>query len=128
MIQHSSGKETNVLAEMVDAYPTLAALAGLPDPRQMRGSEGINGTSLVPAIADPTNTTGQLHTIYSNIAAVFASTVEWNKSYHYAHQSIILRPNFAKGHSRMATALMAMKMYPDARQAYRCCLEYDPAN
>jgi hypothetical protein len=54
MIQHSSGKETNVLAEMVDAYPTLAAL---PDPLQMRGSEGINGTSLVPAIADPTNTT-----------------------------------------------------------------------
>lgn len=49
----SVGKETAVLAEMVDMYPTLAALAGLPDPRTIRGSEGINGTSLAPVFADP---------------------------------------------------------------------------
>jgi arylsulfatase A-like enzyme len=52
----SIGKETAVLAEMVDIYPTLATLAGLPDPRTIRGSEGINGTSLAPAIADPSDT------------------------------------------------------------------------
>jgi iduronate 2-sulfatase len=56
-IAHSVGKESAVLAEMVDVYPTLAALAGLPDPRTVVGSEGINGTSLLPAIANPANTT-----------------------------------------------------------------------
>jgi hypothetical protein len=42
---------------MVDMYPTLAALAGLPDPRTVAGSEGINGTSLLPAFVDPVNAT-----------------------------------------------------------------------
>ena len=54
-ISSSVGKETGVLAEMVDMFPTLAELAGLPDPRTVAGSEGINGTSLAPAIADPSN-------------------------------------------------------------------------
>ena len=45
---NSIGKYTAVLAEMVDVFPTLAALAGLPDPRTVAGSIGINGTSLAP--------------------------------------------------------------------------------
>eukprot|EP00730_Choanoeca_flexa_P007361 TRINITY_DN12321_c0_g4_i3.p1 TRINITY_DN12321_c0_g4~~TRINITY_DN12321_c0_g4_i3.p1 ORF type:complete len:605 (+),score=134.73 TRINITY_DN12321_c0_g4_i3:2-1816(+) len=48
---NSTGKSTSVLAEAVDFYPTLAELAGLPDPK----SEGqnINGTSLVPIFDNP---------------------------------------------------------------------------
>ena len=42
---------------MVDMFPTLAALAGLPDPRTIAGSQGINGTSLLPALLDPPNAT-----------------------------------------------------------------------
>jgi hypothetical protein len=38
-------------------FPTLAQLAGLPEPRKIPGSEGINGTSLAPALLDPANTT-----------------------------------------------------------------------
>jgi iduronate 2-sulfatase len=56
-IASSVGRETAVLAEMVDMFPTLAALAGLPDPRRVPGSEGINGTSLAPAIIHPANST-----------------------------------------------------------------------
>ena len=52
----SVGQHTSVLAEMVDVFPTLAALAGLPDPRGVSGSEGINGTSLAQVLQDPTNT------------------------------------------------------------------------
>ena len=54
---YSRGKHTSVLAEAVDLFPTLAALAGLPDPKDVKGSQGINGTSLEPVFADPGNTT-----------------------------------------------------------------------
>lgn len=40
----SIGKSTNVLAELVDVYPTLATLAGLPLPQSL--GEHVNGTSL----------------------------------------------------------------------------------
>ena len=68
---------------------------------------------------DPQNTTGQLHTIYSNISAVFASRLDWDKSYHYAWQAVYVRPQFAKGHSRMATALFALRRYADAKSRTR---------
>ena len=50
-IPSSVGKVTDVLAEAVDLYPTLAALVGLPRPRDE--GEEINGTSLLPVFHDP---------------------------------------------------------------------------
>ena len=47
----SIGKVTNVLAEAVDLYPTLAVLANLANPK-IQG-EQINGTSLVPVFDAP---------------------------------------------------------------------------
>ena len=55
-MSNSIGKESAVLAEMVDVFPTLAALAGLPNPTTLPGSTGINGTSLKPVFEDPANT------------------------------------------------------------------------
>jgi len=83
---------------------------------------------LSAAQADHLNTTRSLHTIYSNIAAVYAVRNDWKLSYNYAHQSVSMQPMFAKGHSRMATALMALKYYPEARLAYTTCLNIDPNN
>eukprot|EP01052_Picozoa_sp_SAG31_P030114 SAG31_NODE_3060_length_4732_cov_2.919706_6_plen_213_part_00 len=67
-IASSIGQETAVLAEMVDMLPTLAQLAGLPDPRKVSGSEGINGTSLVPALLDPANTTDMKPAAFSQFS------------------------------------------------------------
>jgi len=48
----ATGKVTNVLAEAVDFYPTLAELAGLPDPTSM-GEEHISGVSLARVFENP---------------------------------------------------------------------------
>merc|ERR1712166_1482262 len=53
-MKNSIGRVTDVLAEAVDLYPTLAALAGLPDPRA-DANQQINGTSLMPVFENPDN-------------------------------------------------------------------------
>eukprot|EP00448_Togula_jolla_P031147 CAMPEP_0170648532 /NCGR_PEP_ID=MMETSP0224-20130122/44786_1 /TAXON_ID=285029 /ORGANISM="Togula jolla, Strain CCCM 725" /LENGTH=480 /DNA_ID=CAMNT_0010980067 /DNA_START=325 /DNA_END=1767 /DNA_ORIENTATION=+ len=52
-LSKSVGKVTPVLAELVDLYPTLTELAGLPDPKSK--GEALNGTSLAPVFEDPMN-------------------------------------------------------------------------
>mmetsp|Transcript_644 Transcript_644/g.1539 ORF Transcript_644/g.1539 Transcript_644/m.1539 type:complete len:562 (+) Transcript_644:62-1747(+) len=52
-MENSVGKQTKVLAELVDLYPTLTALAGLPTPRSQ--GEMINGTSLWSVFMNPAN-------------------------------------------------------------------------
>ena len=45
-----AGSSTTHLVETVDLYPTLAELAGLPEPT---GPQAIDGVSLVPVMRDP---------------------------------------------------------------------------
>ena len=45
-----SGAKTRSLAEMIDVYPTLVELCGLPSPN------GLDGASLVPILRDPAKT------------------------------------------------------------------------
>tara|TARA_B110000208_G_scaffold176848_1_gene223557 strand:+ start:151 stop:3924 length:3774 start_codon:yes stop_codon:yes gene_type:complete len=48
----SHGKRTSQMAELVDLYPTVAELAGLPSPPD------VDGASLMPAFLDPTAPAG----------------------------------------------------------------------
>ena len=62
----SVGRTTDVLAEAVDLYPTLAALAGLPPPESE--GEAVNGTSLEPVFDDPVGQAGLKAAAFSQFA------------------------------------------------------------
>ena len=50
----SAGQTTSLMAELVDLFPTLAEIAGVPlDPSEVRR---IDGTSLAPVFEDPSLT------------------------------------------------------------------------
>jgi iduronate 2-sulfatase len=48
-----AGESTNALTELVDIYPTLVDLCGLPSPA---GGRQLSGTSLLPVLNDPSAT------------------------------------------------------------------------
>ena len=50
-LANSIGQRSKALVEMVDMYPTLAALSGLPPPETE--GQGLNGTSLLPIFEMP---------------------------------------------------------------------------
>lgn len=77
---------------------------------------------------DPHNTTQMMHAVLSNMSAVHATQGNWRKSFHHAFEAVQLKQDYAKGHSRMATALMAMKLYREAQQAYHTALRLEPGN
>jgi tetratricopeptide (TPR) repeat protein len=78
--------------------------------------------------ADPHNTTQMLHAVLSNMSAVHATKGDWRKSFHHAFEAVQLKQDYAKGHSRMATALVAMKMFREAQQSYHSALRLEPDN
>ena len=45
-----------------------------------------------------------------------------------AFEAVQLKQDYAKGHSRMATALMAMNLYREAQQSYHTALRLEPGN
>jgi hypothetical protein len=51
-ITSSVGFRTGAMAELVDLYPTAVALSGLP---AVPASEGLEGTSLLPVMEQPTD-------------------------------------------------------------------------
>ena len=74
----SHGKHTKLFAELVDVYPTLAALTGTAGTYLAEDVATLDGASLVPAFEDPT--------ILTMAAAAAANGVDYtaNKSVAYS--------------------------------------------
>ena len=61
-------QSTKAFAEAVDLYPTIAELAGLPDPATQ--GQQLNGTSLAPVFDDPSNASGVKDAAFAQFAKV----------------------------------------------------------
>ena len=71
------GAATDSLVELVDIYPTLVDLAGLPM------VDGLDGTSLVPVLLDPTQTVKTAAFTYSERGGDTLATSVRTKRYRY---------------------------------------------
>lgn len=68
------------------------------------------------------------HTFYSNRAAVYEKTLEWDKSAEDGKSCIMANKTFIKGYFRLALALKALKKYKDAEDALKSGLGVEPRN
>ena len=55
---NSTGQSLSHPVELVDLYPTVAELAGVPIPSTTEGYEEISGRSLAPLLRNPSNSSG----------------------------------------------------------------------
>lgn len=70
----------------------------------------------------------QNYTLYSNRSASYAAMGKYNEALSDAREVVRLNPDWARGHSRLGTALHGLKDYQAAADAYRRSLELDPNN
>eukprot|EP00667_Euglena_gracilis_P010001 EG_transcript_10169 len=66
--------------------------------------------------------------LHSNRAAAYCLFDDPRRALHDAEVAIQLRPDWAKGHSRLASALHSLRRYPEAIDAYRRALALEPGN
>eukprot|EP01083_Nonionella_stella_P091214 254963_1 len=68
------------------------------------------------------------HVYYSNRSAAHLSLDDRESSIEDGRESIRLKPDYGKGHSRLGLAYFACGRYRDAVGAYEAALEIDPGN
>eukprot|EP00877_Chromochloris_zofingiensis_P014877 jgi/Chrzof1/9643/Cz04g10220.t1 len=63
---------------------------------------------------------------YSNRSAAYANLAKYDEALADAQKVIAMKPNWVKGHARLAAALCGLKHYGDAKEAYERALKYEP--
>jgi tetratricopeptide (TPR) repeat protein len=66
--------------------------------------------------------------LYSNRSAAYLANSESSKALRDAQKCVELDPAFAKGYSRLASALFALRRYDKAKEAYEQALEKESNN
>ncbi|XP_037427659.1 protein STIP1 homolog [Triticum dicoccoides] len=67
-------------------------------------------------------------TLYANRSLCYLQMAEADKALRDANTCIKLRPEWLKGYYRKGAALMSLKEYKEARDAFEAGLKLDPAN
>jgi len=66
--------------------------------------------------------------LYTNRAAAYAGLNDWEKSLADANKSLSINADWLKGHFRKGAALVELKRYEDAVEAYKRAVQLDPGN
>eukprot|EP00903_Cladosiphon_okamuranus_P008550 g8208.t1 len=106
------------------------------DEAKTRGGEAWKAGDVSGAIVwfskaielDMDNASGQLHVHYSNRSAAFLKQDKANEALMDAERCVEVNPSWAKGHSRMGTALFRLGRHDKAAEAYSKGLEREPGN
>ena len=134
-----------LLARVGEAGPPLtpdAKLAFELDKLKVKGNAAFNAKRYDEALRhyedalqlDPTNSTNMLHVILSNTSCVYSwhsklpRNSKWQKSFDYAYAAVKIKQDYAKAHSRMALAFMAMRMLKEAKESLQTALHIEPSN
>ncbi|XP_047940883.1 malonyl-coenzyme:anthocyanin 5-O-glucoside-6'''-O-malonyltransferase-like [Salvia hispanica] len=68
------------------------------------------------------------HVLYSNRSAAYACLHQFIEALSHAEKTVELKPDWAKGYSRLGAAHMGLRRYADAASAYKKGLQIDPSN
>ena len=90
--------------------------------RSREFSEAIEQYSLALSF-DPDN-----HVLYSNRSASYLSNNEKSKALSDAKKCVELKPDFVKGHSRLAASLQSLQRYNEAISVFKHILSLDEGN
>ena len=101
------------------------------DHHKSLGDSAFRTSDFITAIKEYTNAISfdpEFHILYSNRSAAHLKNGEKSKSLADAKKCIELKPDFVKGHSRLATSLGSLGRWNEARKAYRHILSLDESN
>lgn len=68
------------------------------------------------------------HVLYSNRSAAYAKADKFAQALEDAEKTVSLKPDWAKGHSRKASALAYLGRLDESIKAYETALQLEPKN
>lgn len=115
--------------ELAKLQPAKHTIAGPPTPPLSISLTLPAATNAPPPPAvhpRPCISPGSSEIFYSNRSAALAALERFQAALDDAAQAVRLKPRWVKGHTRKAAALMGLKRYSEAKEAYEAALKLEP--
>ncbi|KAH9607156.1 hypothetical protein KSS87_005081 [Heliosperma pusillum] len=87
-----------------------------------------NYTEAITHFTEAINLSPTNHILYSNRSAAYASLGNFSAALSDAENTVSLKPDWAKGYSRLGSAHLGLRNVPEAVEAYTKGLDIDPNN
>ncbi|XP_074268495.1 hsp70-Hsp90 organizing protein 2-like [Silene latifolia] len=87
-----------------------------------------NYTEAITHFTEAINLAPTNHVLYSNRSAAYASLGNFSAALSDAEKTVSLKPDWAKGYSRLGSAHLGLRHVPEAIEAYTKGLDIDPNN
>ncbi|KAM7276159.1 hypothetical protein ACFE04_018025 [Oxalis oulophora] len=91
-----------------------------------KGNESLSSGDFASAVTHFSDAIDNIHVLYSNRSAAYASLRNYNEALKDAEKTVELKPDWVMGYRQLGTALVGMTQYEDAIVAYSKGLKIDP--